>query len=51
MWNKWGKTLRVVTLFILLMYWSAIILAPVIAKERQLSEKQLIIIPKTKPNK
>ena len=35
--------MRLVTLFILLLYWSAIILAPVIAKERQLSEKQSII--------
>tara|TARA_B110000881_G_C18049001_1_gene258673 strand:- start:228 stop:359 length:132 start_codon:yes stop_codon:yes gene_type:complete len=43
--------LRIVTLFILLVYWSAIILAPVIAKERKLSEKQSIIIPKAKPNK
>jgi len=43
--------LRLVTLFILLLYWSTIILAPVIGKERQLSEKQSIIIPKIKPNK
>tara|TARA_Y100000590_G_scaffold143504_1_gene164950 strand:- start:2229 stop:2330 length:102 start_codon:yes stop_codon:yes gene_type:complete len=32
-------------------YWSAIILAPVVAKELKFSEKQSIIIPKLKPNK
>jgi len=43
--------LRIATLFILLVYWSAIILAPVIAKDLKLSKKQSIIIPKTKPSK
>ena len=42
--------MKIITLFILLIYWSAIILAPVIAKDLKFSKKQSIIIPKNKPN-
>jgi len=43
--------LKSITLFVLLAYWSVMILAPVLSKEHKLSEKELIITPKIKPNK
>jgi len=43
--------LKSITLFVLLVYWSVIILAPVLSKELKLTEKELIITPKIKPNK
>ena len=41
--------MKSITLFVLLVYWSVIILAPVLAKELKLTEKELIITPKIKP--
>jgi len=43
--------LKSISLFVLLVYWSVIILAPVLSKELKFAEKQLIITPKIKPNK
>jgi len=43
--------LRSISLFVLLIYWSVIILAPVVSKEINFVEKELIIVPKIKPNK
>ena len=43
--------MRSVSLFALLVYWSIIILAPVLSKEIKFVEKELIIVPKIKPNK
>ena len=43
--------MRSVSIFILLIYWSIIILMPVLSKEFNLIEKQAFIIPKLKPNK
>lgn len=42
--------MKSISLFILLIYWSIIILAPVVSKELKLVEKQSIIAPKTKPS-
>jgi len=38
-------------IFILLIYWSIIILAPVLSKENALNKNQKIITPKEKPSK
>jgi len=43
--------MRSVSLFVLLVYSSIIILAPVLSKEIKFVEKELIIVPKIKPNK
>jgi len=43
--------LKSISLFVLLIYWSVIILAPVLSKEIKFIEKELIIVPKIKPNK
>jgi len=43
--------LKFISLFVLLVYWSVIILAPVLSKEIKFIEKELIIVPKIKPNK
>jgi len=43
--------LRSISLFVLLVYWSVIILAPVLSKEIKFIEKELIIVPKIKHNK
>jgi len=43
--------LRSISLFVLLVYWSVIILAPVVSKEINFVEKELTIVPKIKPNK
>ena len=43
--------MRSVSLFVLLVYWSIIILAPVLSKEIKSIKKEPIIIPKIKPNK
>jgi len=43
--------LKSISLFVLLVYWSVIILAPVVSKEIKFVEKELIIVPKIKPNK
>jgi len=42
--------MKSISIFILLIYWSVIILAPVISKEKKIFEKQLVITPKIKPN-
>jgi len=42
--------MKSVSIFVLLIYWSIIILAPVLSKELKSIEKK-IIIPKIKPNK
>ncbi len=42
--------MKIFTAITLLVYWSVIILAPVIAKENQW-ESENIIFPKKKPNK
>ena len=39
------------SIFILLIYWSVIIFAPVISKENKIFEEKLTTIPKIKPNK
>ena len=39
------------SIFVLLVYWSVIILAPVISKENKIFIKQMSITPKNKPNK
>tara|TARA_B100001094_G_C18043613_1_gene726284 strand:+ start:462 stop:593 length:132 start_codon:yes stop_codon:yes gene_type:complete len=43
--------MKSISIFILLIYWSVIIFAPVLAKDGKLFKKQSIIIPKVKPNK
>ena len=43
--------MRSISLFVLLVYWSIIILAPVLSKEIKFIEKELIIVPIIKPNK
>ena len=43
--------MKSVSLFVLLVYWSIIILAPGLSKEIKFIEKELIIVPKIKPNK
>ena len=43
--------MKSISLFVLLIYWSVIILAPVVSKEIKFVEKELIIVPKIKPNK
>jgi hypothetical protein len=42
--------MKSISIFMLLIYWSIIILAPVLSKELKFIEKK-IIIPKIKPNK
>ena len=39
------------SIFVLLIYWSVIILAPVISKENKIFIKEMSIKPKNKPNK
>jgi len=43
--------MKSISLFVLLVYWSIIILAPVLSKETRFIKKELIIVPKIKPNK
>jgi len=43
--------MKTISVFILLIYWSIIILAPVLAKEKKIFGKHPIIMPKIKPNK
>jgi len=43
--------LKSISIFVLLIYWSVIILAPVLSKELTFIEKETIITPKIKPNK
>ena len=43
--------MKSISLLVLLIYWSVIILAPVVSKEINFVEKELTIIPKIKPNK
>ena len=43
--------MRSISIFILLIYWSIIILAPVISKEKKIFEKKIDFAPKIKPNK
>ena len=43
--------MKSISIFVLLVYWSIIIFAPVISKERKISQKNILIIPKIKPNK
>jgi len=42
--------MRTFSIFFLLLYWSVIILAPVIGKETKLSQLENNILPKIKPN-
>jgi len=42
--------MKIISLFILLIYWSIIILAPVLAKEGKIYRKQVVIFPEIKPN-
>ena len=42
--------MKSISIFVLLIYWSIIILAPVLSKELKSIEKE-IITPKIKPNK
>jgi hypothetical protein len=39
------------SIFILLIYWSILILAPVVSKENKIFIKETSILPKNKPNK
>ena len=43
--------MKSISVFILLIYWSIIILAPVLAKETKLFKKDSYITPKIKPSK
>ena len=43
--------MKSISLFVLLVYWSVIILAPVLSTEISFIEKELTIVPKIKPNK
>ena len=43
--------MKSISIFVLLIYWSIIILAPVISKELKIIDKETVLIPLTKPNK
>jgi hypothetical protein len=43
--------MKSISIFILLIYWSIIILAPVISSEHKILEKQIDIVPIIKPSK
>jgi len=43
--------MKSISIFILLIYWSVIILAPVLAKESEMFKKKLIISQKINSNK
>jgi len=43
--------MKSISIFILLIYWSIILLAPVLGKESKIFIKQKIVTPKIKPNK
>jgi hypothetical protein len=43
--------MKLISVFVLLIYWSIIILAPVISKEHNILSKENLIIPINKPNK
>ena len=43
--------MKSISIFVLLIYWSIIILAPVISKEQVFETKKVTITPKIKPNK
>ena len=43
--------MKSISIFVLLIYWSVIIFAPVISKENKIIEKKVTLIPKIKPNK
>ena len=43
--------MRSISIFILLIYWSIIILAPVTSKEKENFEKKIAFATKIKPNK
>jgi hypothetical protein len=43
--------MKSISIFVLLIYWSIIILAPVISKESKILEKQIALTPKVKPSK
>ena len=43
--------MKTISIFILLIYWSIMILAPVISKEHKNLEKKVTLKPKIKPNK
>jgi|TARA_B110000967_G_scaffold183246_1_gene201785 hypothetical protein len=43
--------MKSISIFILLIYWSIILLAPVLGKEGKIFKKQSIIMPKIKPSK
>ncbi len=43
--------MKTISIFILLIYWSIILFAPVISKEPRILNSESIIKPITKPNK
>ena len=43
--------MKSISIFILLLYWSVIIFAPVLAKNNKIFNKEINILPKIKPNK
>ncbi len=43
--------MKSISIFVLLIYWSVIILAPVISKENKIFIKEPTITPQKKPNK
>ena len=43
--------MKSISIFVLLIYWSIIIFAPVISKEMKKNEKLILTVPKIKPNK
>jgi hypothetical protein len=43
--------MKSISIFVLLIYWSVIILAPVLAKESKIFKKKPIIVQKTNSNK
>ena len=43
--------MKSISIFALLIYWSIIILAPVLSRELKISEEQVFLTPKIKPSK
>ena len=43
--------MRSISFFILLIYWSVIILAPVLSKDIKFNQDKQFLLPKIKPNK
>tara|TARA_B100000029_G_scaffold107364_1_gene98345 strand:- start:466 stop:621 length:156 start_codon:yes stop_codon:yes gene_type:complete len=49
LYQKWRKSLKTFSTFLLLIYWSVIILAPVIAKDQKKNLYNPEILPLKKP--